>query len=91
MSGSTSAGDGGRHPVEVGHLAMGVAFLGLAGVWGLVTADVVGDDGVAWLLPLPWLAAGLAGVVATVLSARARRRRRAADAARRAASGTMDR
>lgn len=86
---SGSGGD--RPPVEVGHLAMGVAFLGLAGAWALVTADVVGPDGVRWLLPLPWIAAGVVGVVAAVLSARVRRRRRAVDAAQRPASGTMGR
>ena len=27
---------GGRHPVNVGHLVMGIAFLGLVGVWALI-------------------------------------------------------
>lgn len=76
MSGSTGNPGGGRHRVEVGHLAMGVAFLGLAGVWALVAGDVVQGDDVRWLLPLPWLAGGLVGVVATVLAQRARRARR---------------
>ncbi|GAA4675502.1 hypothetical protein [Nocardioides nanhaiensis] len=67
MSDSLGNRGGGRHPVEVGHLVMGVALLGLAGVWALVAGDVVQGDEVRWLLPLPWLAGGLVGVVATVL------------------------
>jgi hypothetical protein len=58
----------GRHPVNVGHLVMGIAFLGLVGVWALVQGDVVGDGDVRWLLPLPWVLAGLAGLLAVGLS-----------------------
>ncbi|WP_028473376.1 hypothetical protein [Nocardioides alkalitolerans] len=63
---------GGRHPVNVGHLVMGVAFLGLVVVWALVTVlDLAGGD-LRWLLPLPWLAAGGAGLAAAALTARRR-------------------
>jgi len=63
---------GGRHPVNVGHLVMGVAFLGLVVVWALVTVlDLTGSD-LRWLLPLPWLAAGGAGLAAAALTARRR-------------------
>jgi hypothetical protein len=62
----------GRHPVSIGHLVMGLAFLGLVGVWGLVQADVVGGDDIRWLLPVPWVLAGLAGLLATTLSNRGR-------------------
>ncbi len=54
----------GRHPVNVGHLVMGIAFLGLVGVWALIQGDVVGGGDVRWLLPIPWVLAGLAGLVA---------------------------
>ena len=57
-----------RHPVNVGHLVMGIAFLGLVGVWALVQGDVVGGRDVRWLLPLPWVLAGLAGLLAIGLS-----------------------
>ena len=60
----------GRHPVNTGHLVMGIAFLGLVLVWALIVSDVVTGDAVRWLLPLPWVAAGLAGVLATVLPRR---------------------
>lgn len=60
----------GRHPVSVGHLVMGVAFLGLATVWLLFETDVVGSDDLRWFLPLPWLAAGLAGLLAVALTGR---------------------
>ena len=57
----------GRHPVNTAHLVMGIAFLGLALIWSLIAGDVVTGGDVRWLLPLPWVAAGLAGVLATVL------------------------
>jgi hypothetical protein len=62
----------GRHPVHVGHLVMGLAFLGLLGVWALVQGGLVGTDDVRWLLPLPWVLAGVAGLLATTLSNRDR-------------------
>ena len=58
----------GRHPVNVGHLVMGIAFLGVVGVWALVQGDVVGDGDVRWLLPVPWVLAGLAGLLAIGVS-----------------------
>lgn len=60
----------GRHPVNIGHLVMGIAFLGLVGVWALVQGDVVGGSDVRWLMPVPWVFAGVAGILATVLTAR---------------------
>ncbi|MDN5745641.1 MAG: hypothetical protein L0H31_11030 [Nocardioidaceae bacterium] len=56
----------GRHPVNVGHLVMGVAFLGLVIVWGLITSDAVDLDRARWILPLPWLTAGAVGLLATL-------------------------
>ena len=58
----------GRHPVNVGHLVMGIAFLGLVGVWALIQSDIVGGGDVRWLLPVPWVLAGLAGLLAIGLS-----------------------
>ena len=60
----------GRHPVSVGHLVMGVAFLGLATIWLLFETKVVLSDDLRWFLPLPWLAAGLAGLLAVALTGR---------------------
>jgi len=59
-----------RHPLNIGHLVMGLAFLGLVAIWALVVTDVVADDDVRWLLPVPWVLAGGAGLVATALAAR---------------------
>ncbi|MGA8256413.1 MAG: hypothetical protein WB767_07540 [Nocardioides sp.] len=67
-----------RHPANIGHLVMGIAFLGLTGIWALVTGDVVTDDNIRWLLPLPWVLAGIGGLVALV-SADRRRLARPAD------------
>lgn len=61
-----------RHPVNVGHLVMGIAFLGMVLVWALITADVVEGDEIRWLMPIPWVAAGGAGLVAVAVNARRR-------------------
>ncbi|GAA2119300.1 hypothetical protein [Nocardioides bigeumensis] len=66
---------GGWHTVNVGHLVMGLAFLGLAAVWAAVQLDVVPDDDVRWLLPLPWVFAGAAGLIASVVASGQRWRR----------------
>lgn len=60
----------GRHPVNIGHLVMGLAFLGLVAVWAIVQSDAIADDHIRWLLPLPWVLAGGAGLVASVLAGR---------------------
>ncbi|MBB6628849.1 hypothetical protein H5V45_16090 [Nocardioides sp. KIGAM211] len=62
----------GRHPVNIGHLVMGLAFVGLVGVWALVQGDVVHGADIRWLLPVPWVLAGIAGLLATTLTNRDR-------------------
>lgn len=57
--------DSGRHPVNIAHLVMGVALLGLAVIWALIESDVASASDLRWLLPVPWVAAGVAGLVAT--------------------------
>jgi hypothetical protein len=56
----------GRHPVNITQLVMGVAFAGMVLVWALVQGDVVDTSELRWLMPIPWLAAGAAGLAATV-------------------------
>ena len=56
----------GFHPVNIGQLVMGVAFAGMVLVWALVQGDVVETDELRWLMPIPWIAAGAAGLAATV-------------------------
>jgi hypothetical protein len=73
MSHATDPELSGRHPVNVGHLVMGLAFVGLVGVWALIQGDVVEGDDIRWLLPVPWVLAGIAGLLATTLSSRGRR------------------
>jgi hypothetical protein len=65
---STPERQSGRHPVNVAHLVMGIAFLGMVGVWALIQTDVVGDGDVRWLLPVPWVLAGLGGLLALAMS-----------------------
>jgi hypothetical protein len=60
----------GLHSVNIGHLVMGVAFAGMVLVWALVEGDVVDTSELRWLMPIPWLAAGAAGLAATVWPSR---------------------
>ncbi|MBC9733704.1 hypothetical protein [Nocardioides marmotae] len=62
----------GRHPVNVGYLVMGIALLGLVAIWGVVQADAVQGEDVRWLLPVPWILAGVVGLVVTTLGPRLR-------------------
>jgi hypothetical protein len=64
----------GTHPAHVGHLVMGLAFLGLVAIWAVVESGAVATNDVRWLLPLPWVFAGAAGLVAAVFSGRRPRR-----------------
>jgi len=64
--------ESGRHPVNIGHLVMGIAFVGLALVWWLHQIDATEDSSLRWLLPVPWVLAGAAGLVATAVTSRRR-------------------
>ena len=72
MTGPLDAPDkpSGLHPVNIGQLVMGVAFAGMVLVWALVQGDVVDTSELRWLMPIPWLAAGAAGLAATVWGSR---------------------
>ena len=72
MTGPLDAPDrpSGRHPVNITQLVMGVAFAGLVLVWALVQGDGGAADELRWLMPIPWLAAGAAGLAATVWRSR---------------------
>jgi hypothetical protein len=72
MSTLPDARPGSRHPVNIGHLVMGLAFAGLLGIWALIAGDVVDDDDIRWLLPLPWVFAGAIGLLAVTLATRRR-------------------
>ncbi|WP_205471435.1 hypothetical protein [Nocardioides sp. SYSU D00038] len=63
----------GWHPVNVGALVMGLAFVALVGVWALVEGDVVDDGDVRWLLPVPWVLAGAVGLAVTAFHSTRRR------------------
>ena len=58
----------GFHQVSIGHLVMGLAFLGIVGIWALVQSDTVKGDDIRWLLPIPWVVAGVVGLVATAIT-----------------------
>ena len=62
----TSRLEAGSHPVHVTHLVMGVVLLGLFAVWALRTSGVAHAEDLRWLLPLPLVLAGGAGLVATL-------------------------
>jgi hypothetical protein len=59
---------GGRHQVSIGHLVMGLAFLGIVGVWGLIQTDTVTGDDIRWLMPFPRVVAGVVGLAATAIT-----------------------
>jgi hypothetical protein len=73
MSNTTTVPTGSRHPVNIGHLVMGLAFAGLLAVWALIVGDAVDGDDIRWLLPLPWVFAGAIGLLAVTLASRRRR------------------
>jgi hypothetical protein len=58
----------GFHAVSIGHLVMGIAFLGIIGVWALVQTDTVTGDDIRWLMPIPWVVAGVVGLAATAIT-----------------------
>lgn len=60
----------GRHPVNIGHLVMGLAFLVFVVVWVLIVSGTVvihSIEDLRWLLPLPWIIGGSVGLLAAVL------------------------
>lgn len=68
-SGPTPAASG-RHPVNISHLVMGIAFLGLVAVWALYQGGVATGSELRWLMPLPWIVAGAVGLAASLLNHR---------------------
>lgn len=62
----------GWHPTNVGHLVMGVGFLGIVGIWALVATETVTGEDIRWLLPIPWVVAGVAGLLVIAFSGRRR-------------------
>jgi hypothetical protein len=58
----------GRHQLNIGHLVMGIALLGILGIWALVQSDTVTGDDVRWLMPIPWVLAGAVGLTATAIT-----------------------
>lgn len=64
----------GRHPVNIGHLVMGLVFLTFVAAWALIQTDVVTGDDVHWLLPVPWVVGGAVGIAVAVLGGVRRRR-----------------
>jgi hypothetical protein len=58
----------GFHPVNIGNLVMGVALLCLVGVWALWQSGTVTGPDVRWLMPIPWVAAGVVGLTASAIT-----------------------
>jgi hypothetical protein len=53
-------------PVSVVHLVMGLIFVGVAGLWALKAAGAIESVELEWLLPLILVAAGAAGLLASL-------------------------
>jgi hypothetical protein len=62
----------GWHPINVLHLVFAVAFVGLVVNGALIESDTVSSHGLRWLLPIPWVAAGAAGLIASAPRLRTR-------------------
>lgn len=56
-----------RHPVNVSHLVMGTAFVLISLIAFGLALGVVDAHDLRWLLPVPWIAAGAAGLTASAL------------------------
>ena len=61
---------GGKHPVNILHLVMGVVFLGVVTIWGLIQQQFASTDDLRWLIPLPWVIAGATGLAVITMSSR---------------------
>lgn len=59
--------------VKITHLVFALLFLGLAGVWALAESDVITTDRLPVLAPAVLIAAGLIGLVASLVNGRNRR------------------
>jgi len=55
---------GGRRPVNIAYLVVGLVFLGIAGAWALVSSGAIDSNQLGWLLPLTLVGAGVIGLVA---------------------------
>jgi hypothetical protein len=55
-----------RHPLSTAHLVAGLVFLGIALSWALREWGVIDTDGGPWVLPVILVAAGAAGLLASV-------------------------
>lgn len=64
--------ESGRHRVNVGHLVMGLAFASFVVIWALLQGDVIADEDLRWLMPVPWVLGGAAGLAAVALGSRRR-------------------
>lgn len=60
-------GPSGLHPVNIGHLVMGVAFAVMLTGWALLESGLIEPEDLRWMMPVPWLAAGAAGLAALLL------------------------
>lgn len=65
--------------VKITHLVFGLFFLGLAGAWALVEAEVIDTDSLAVLAPGMLIIAGVVGLAASLASSRNRRSRETSD------------
>lgn len=61
-----------RNPVRIGHLVMGVLFAVFVVLWALADTDVVDHSQLHWLVPVPFLLAGVAGLIASAVRQRQR-------------------
>lgn len=78
------------HPLDVGRLVVGLAFLGAVAVWLVIQVSGVDLRNAQWLLPATLIAAGTVGLVASGARGVTRSRRRGHDEAGTAYDGPTD-
>ena len=70
-----------KRPVSISHLVFGMIFLGVTALWVVGVATDAEAPDIAALVPAVLIAAGVLGLVATVVNSRRRQPEYTADAA----------
>lgn len=62
-----------KNRIKVGHLVVGLVFLGLAASWALRASGVIGDPQTGVVIPVVLVLAGIAGLAVTFFGSLIRR------------------
>ncbi len=65
---SPAVRENGRHPVNIGHLVMGILFAGLVGAYLMYASNELDVDGLKWAIPVIFIVGGAVGLLAAVMA-----------------------